>query len=161
MEEDAESLPKTAKKEKRDSQKQDIGPVVPCIYEEAQDLEPAEVLHKRTRSGKTAESSQSLPAQPSIPKKKRKHAVRKLKVADYVMEEEEQIEATTNLLTIEVKRKKAEDAATLQKALELAKEIEVPASSIVRKDAGAIAQEVIKATEEVQEMVAIEAGSWC
>jgi hypothetical protein len=31
IEEDPESLPKRAKKEKRDSQKQDIGPAVPCI----------------------------------------------------------------------------------------------------------------------------------
>jgi hypothetical protein len=56
------------------------------------------------------------------------------------MEEEDQIEAATDLVTRYVKRKKAEDAATLQKTLELAKEIEVPASSIARKDADAIAQ---------------------
>jgi hypothetical protein len=91
----------------------EVGPAVPTIQEEVQNLAPAEVLNKRTRSGKSAETSQHQPDQPSIPKKKRKHVIRKLKVSPKVIEEEDQIEAATDLVTREVKRKKAEDAATL------------------------------------------------
>ncbi|RHN74569.1 hypothetical protein MtrunA17_Chr2g0311811 [Medicago truncatula] len=43
--------------------------------------------------------------------------------------------------------------------MELAKQIKIPASSIAREDAGADAEKVIKAAEEVQELVASEAGS--
>jgi len=56
-----------------------------------------------------------------------------------------------------LKRKKTAEEATIQKALELAKQSEVPASSIAREDAGAAAQEVIKAVEVVKELVATEA----
>jgi len=48
----------------------------------------------------------------------------------------------------EVRRKKVNDDA-VQRALELAKHIEVPASSIEREDVAAVAQEVIKAAEIV------------
>jgi len=41
--------------------------------------------------------------------------------------------------------------------LELAKQIEVPASNVARENVGADAQEVIKAAEVVQELVATEA----
>jgi len=41
--------------------------------------------------------------------------------------------------------------------LELAKQIEVPASNIARENVGADAQEVIKAAEVVQELVATKA----
>jgi len=45
---------------------------VPSIQDEVQDLEPDNVLNKRARSGRSTGSSQSLPPQPSISKKKRK-----------------------------------------------------------------------------------------
>jgi len=76
-----------------------------------------------------------------------------------VSEYEEQIEAATDLVTRELKKKKAEDAVTLSKIRELAKGIEVPASSIARENAGTIAQQIVKAAEEVQELVTSEAGS--
>jgi hypothetical protein len=98
------------------------------------------VLNKRTRSGKTAASSQVAPEQPPVPKKKRKTAIRELKESSYVAEEEEGIEAATELVTREVKKKKAEDAATLAKIKELAKGTEVPTSSIAREDVGVVAQ---------------------
>jgi hypothetical protein len=101
------------------------------------------VLNKRTRSGKAAVSTQVAPDQPLVSKKKRKTAVRKLKESMYVAEEEEGIEAATGLVTREIKRKKAEDAATLAKIRELAKGIEVPASSLAREDAGVVAQQVV------------------
>jgi hypothetical protein len=63
------------------------------------------------------------------------------------------------LVTREVKKKKAEDAATLAKIRELAKGIEVPASSIAREDSGDVAQEVVKATEDLQEIETSEAGN--
>jgi hypothetical protein len=63
------------------------------------------------------------------------------------------------MVTKELRKKKAEDDATLQKVLELAKGIEVPASSIARDDAGDIALQLVQATEEVQEMVTSEVGN--
>ncbi|RHN60523.1 hypothetical protein MtrunA17_Chr4g0026751 [Medicago truncatula] len=150
---------KKAKKEKAAVQENIVGSTIPTIQEEVEDLEPAKILPKRTRSGKSAASSQSALDQPSFPKKKRRQAIRKLKVADYVMEEEDNIAAATDLVTRELEKKKDEDAATLQKVLELAQEIEVPASSIAREDVGAYAQEVTKAAKVVQELVATEAGS--
>jgi hypothetical protein len=143
---------KKAKKEKA-SDKVNVGPGLPTIQEEVQEQDTDTILNKRTRSGKAAASSQTAPDQPSIPKKIRKQA-RKLKLAAYVEEEEEQIAAATEL----VKRKKVADDATLQKVLELAKEIEVPASSLAREDAVTDAREIIKATEEVQELVTSEVG---
>jgi hypothetical protein len=87
---------------------------VPSLQEEVQDLDADKVLNKRTRSGKTVGSSQSqLQPGQSIPKKKRKHVVRKLKVVDYVMEDEEQIGAATDLVTREIKKKKAAEEALI------------------------------------------------
>ena len=45
----------------------------------------------------------------------------------------------------------------VQRAVELAKQIEVPASSIAREDDAEAAQQVIKAVEVVQELAATEA----
>jgi len=59
-------------------------------------------------------------------------------------------------VTREVRQKKVNDNV-VQRALELAKQIKVPASSIAREDAAAAAQEVIKVAEVVQELVATEA----
>jgi len=97
----------------------------------------------------------TAPEQPFIPKRKRKHVVRKLKESKYVLEEEQVAEAT-QLVSREVRRKKVNDDA-MQRALELAKQIEDPASSIAREDAAEAAQEVIKAAEVVQELAATEA----
>jgi hypothetical protein len=119
--------PRRARKDKRASQEQTTGSDVPSIQDEVQDLVPTEILDKRTRSGKTVGSSKSLPPQPSICKNKRKPSVRKLKESTYVMEEDDQVEAATRLVTREVKRKKVDDVAALKKAHELGKTIEVPA----------------------------------
>jgi len=67
----------------------------------------------------------------------------------------EQIEAATTLVTREIRSKKA---AALKTVLKLAKEIEVPASSIAIEDVGVSAQQVIKAAEEAQEFVTTELG---
>ncbi len=115
------------KKSKVAPQVKATGSDVPSIQEEVQDLDPAKVLNKRTRSGKSAETSQPLPAQPSISKKKRKHVVRKLKVSS---EEEEEVEEATELVSREPRKKKSTDAAALKKALDIVKEIEVPTERI-------------------------------
>jgi hypothetical protein len=148
---------KRAKKEKASIKVNEVGPDVPNIQQEVQDLDTDTVLNKRTRSGKAAATSQSAPDQPSIPKKKRKTALRKLKESSYV--EEDQIAAATDLVTREVKKKKIEDAAALEKIRELAKGIEVPVSSIAKEDGGTFAQQVVQPTEEVQELVTSEALS--
>ena len=59
-------------------------------------------------------------------------------------------------MTREVRKKKVNDDAILR-ALELVKQIEVPASSIAREDATEVVQEMIKAAEVVQELATTEA----
>jgi len=113
IEEISEPKKKKAKIAKDVHQEQATSSDVPSIQDEVQDLEPAKILNKRTRSGKTVGSSQSLPPQPSISKKKRKPSVRKMKVSTYVIEEDEEIEVATDLVTKEVKRKKDADAEVL------------------------------------------------
>ena len=123
------------------------------IQDEVQDLEPAKILNKRTRSGMLVGSSQPLPPQPSIPKKKRKHPVRKLKVSDYVMEEDDQVEAATDLVTREVRRKRAAYEATLQKAREISQEIGVFTEHLVKQSTVEAAHKVIELTENLQQLV--------
>ena len=109
---------------------------MPTIQEEVQDLEPAKVLNKRTWSGKEAEPSPPQPAQPSITKKKRKHVVKKLKIAP----EEEEVEEATEIVSREVIRKREVEVAALEKALQLAKEIEVPVEVLVKESTVEAAQ---------------------
>jgi hypothetical protein len=52
---------------------------LPSIEEEVQDLSTVVVMDKKTRSGKTAASTQAVPEQPLVQKKKRKQPIRKLK----------------------------------------------------------------------------------
>jgi len=58
---------------------------------------------------------------------KRKHVVRKLKISSHDMEEEKEVEDASEFVSRELKKKKTADAAALKKALEIVKEIEVPA----------------------------------
>jgi len=154
--EDASEQPaRKAKKAKIEKASEATGSEVATIQEEVEDLEADKILPDRTRSGKAATTSQSAREQHSIPKRKRKHVVRKLKESKYV-EDEEQVAEATQLVSREVRRKKVNDD-TVQRALELAKQIEVLAASIAREDAAKAAQEVIKAAEVVQELAATEA----
>jgi len=59
-------------------------------------------------------------------------------------------------VTREVRRKKVNDD-TVQKALELAKQIEIPTEVLTKESSAATAQEVIKAAEVMQELAATEA----
>ncbi|RHN45306.1 hypothetical protein MtrunA17_Chr7g0229161 [Medicago truncatula] len=81
-----------AKKERVAVQENIVGPAILTIQKEVEDLEADKILPKRIRSGKSAASSQYVPGQPSIPKKKRRKAIRKLKVADYVMKKRIRLE---------------------------------------------------------------------
>jgi len=124
----------------------------PSIQEEVQDLKPVKVLNKRTRSVKEAEPSPSQPAQPSIPRRKRKHVVKKLKNAP----EEEEIEEATKIVLREVRRRKEVDAADLEKALQLAKEIEVPAEVLAKESTVQATQLGIELTENLQQMAEVD-----
>jgi len=77
--------------------------------------------------------------------------VRKLKESKYIEAEEE----ATELVTREVRRKKVNDEA-VQRAVELASQITVLASSLVREDAAQAAHQVIEAAAVIQELAASE-----
>ena len=86
----SEHQKKKAKKAKVAPQVVATGSDRPSIQEEVQDLDPVKVLNKRTRSGKSAETSQPQSAHSTIPKKKRKIAIKKLKEASLVEEDSHQ-----------------------------------------------------------------------
>ena len=109
LEEAFEEPPKKSKKAKV---AEATGFALSTIQEEVQDLEPVKVLNKRTRSGKEAVPSPLQPSQPSIPKRKRKPVVKTLQISS---EEEE------------------DEDAVVQKALQLAREIEILAEVLARE----------------------------
>ena len=149
LEEASEPKKKKARKVKDASKEQAVGSGVPTIQDEVQDLEPAKILDKRTKSGKTVGSSQSLPPQPSIAKKKRKQPVKKMKVSTYVEEDDDQVEAATDLVTREVKRKKAAAEAALQIAHEIVEETNIPAEVLLKGSSGEQAQKVVELAENL------------
>jgi hypothetical protein len=102
---EAEQPSKKTKKERASDNLKIGGSGLPSIQEEVQDLNTDVVLNKRNRSGKAAASSQTSSEQPPVPKKKRKVAIRKLRESTYVAEEED-IMATTELVTRELKRRR-------------------------------------------------------
>jgi len=86
--EDASKQPaRKAKKAKKDKASEATSSEVATMQEEVEDLEADNILLDRTRSGKAATISMTAPELPSIPKRKRKHVVRKLKESMYVEEE--------------------------------------------------------------------------
>jgi len=105
-------------------------------------------LNKRTRSEKEVVPSPPQPVQPSISKRRRKQVVRKLKIAS----EEEEIEEATEIVSREVRRKKEDDVVALEKVLQLAKEIEVPAEVLAKESTVEAAQLGIELTENLQQM---------
>jgi len=144
-----------SKKARRDSASEGTAFGVPSIQEEVEDLQADQVLPDRTRSGKAATTSSSAPDQPAVLKKKRKHVVRKLKEFKYVEVEDESAEAK-ELVTREVRRKKMNDEA-VERAVELASQITVPASSLVKEDAAQAAHKVREAAAVIQELAVSEA----
>jgi len=134
LEEASEQPAKKAKKAKKDKAAEAIGSALSTIQEEVQELEPVKVLDKRTRSGKEDVPSPLQPSQPSIPKRKRKPVVRKLKNAS---EEEE------------------DEDVVVQKVLKLAKEIEIPAEVLAREYTVENAQLGLEITENLQQMAVV------
>ncbi|RHN60232.1 hypothetical protein MtrunA17_Chr4g0023391 [Medicago truncatula] len=159
LEEGSEQASKKAKKDKKNksSSEQLDDSELPTIQEEAQNLNVEEVLENRIRSSKDAATSQAASEQPVIPKKKRKHAIRKLIMEATASDEEEEVTAT-ELVTREVRKKQARDVAALQIGVELAQQANIPTSSITRENVGADAEQVLKAAKEVQGLIASEAG---
>lgn len=80
-------------------------PALPTIQEEVADLEPAKVLSKRTRG----EASDATSSQPNIKVPKKKRGVRKMKVSNYVLQEDAEVEVSSNLIS-RVERRKKENA---------------------------------------------------
>jgi len=78
--------------------------------------------------------------------------VRKLKESKYIEAEEE----ATELVTREVRRKKINDEV-VERVVELASQIIVPASSLVKEYAAQAAHQVIEAAAVIQELAASEA----
>jgi len=145
-----EPTSKKAKKSKAASQEQLADPEVLSIQQEAQELDAFEVLDKRTRSKKLVDVSQSSLPQSSIPKKKRKMAIRKLRQAS--LAEEDQEEAATSLVTREVLKKRAEEVA-VKKALEIAAQISVPSDVLLQEAFVEASQAGIELTENLQQLV--------
>jgi len=142
VEDAPEPVSKKAKKTKVASQEKLANPEVPSIQQEAQELDASQVLDKRTRSKKPADAPQS-----SIPKKKRKMAIRKFRQASLATDEEE--EAATSLVTREILKGKAK-AAAVKKALEIAAQISVPSDVLLQKTTGEAAQAAIELSEDLQ-----------
>jgi len=115
------------------------------IQQEAEELNASKVLDKRTRGKKSADAPPS-----SIPKKKRKMAIRKLRQASLAVEKEE--EAATSLMTREILKQKAKEAV-VQKALEIAAEISVLANVLLEKTTIEAVQAGIELTEDLQQLV--------
>jgi len=112
----------------------EVGSAMPTIQEEVEDLELVKIIEQRTRGKKSVSSSGSIPVQPKIGKKKRT-LVRKLRESQYILQEEEGVEAS-GLVKREIRNKKAADAAALQKVMQITREIEIPASSKLREYVG-------------------------
>jgi len=143
LEEASEQPAKKAKKAKKDKAAEATGSGLSTIQEEVQDLELVKVLNKRTRSGKKVIPSPPQPAQPSIPRRKRKPIVKKLKLSS------EEDEEATDLVTREVKRRK-ETYAAVKKALQLVKDIEIPAEVLAEESTVEVAQLGLELTENLQ-----------
>jgi len=136
VEDAPEQAVKKGKKSKATtSQEKPADPEVLTIQQEAQELNASEVLDKRTRSKKPADTSQSF--------KKRKMAIRKLRQASLAVEDEQ--EAATSLVTREVLKRKA---------LEIAAQISVTSDVLLQKTTGEAAQAAIEISKDLQHLVA-------
>jgi len=138
VEDALEPTSKKAKKSKAAPQEVLTDPEVLSIQQEAKELNSSEVLDKKTRSKKPADTAQSS--------KKRKMAMRKLRQASLAIEEEQE-EVTTSLVTREDLKKKA---------LELAAQISVPADVLLKKTTSEDARAAIALPEDLQQLVASE-----
>jgi len=146
LEEAFEQPAKKAKNAKKDKADEGTGSGLATIQEEVKDLGHTELISKRTRSGKEVVPSPPQPAQPSVPRRKRKPIVRKLKLTS------EEDEEAAKLVISEVKKRK-ETNVVVEKALQLAKEIKIPAEVLAKESTVESAQHGLELTENLQQMV--------
>jgi len=76
-----------------------------------------------------------------------------MKVSGYVLQEDEEIEVATDLVTKEVRRKKVVDVVSLQQALEISIDLNVPVEVLLKKSTGEAAHKVVELTEGIQDLV--------
>jgi len=152
VEDAPEAASKKAKKSKAAPQEILPDPEVLSIQQESQELDASEVLDKRTRSKKPANAPQS-----SIPKKKRKMAIKKLRQASLAAEKEE--EAATSLVSREILKRKAKEETVVKKALEIAAQISVPSDVLMQKTTSEVAQAAIELSEDLQQLIRSEAAT--
>jgi len=100
--EESEPKPKKQKKSKKAPKLNVIEPSLPIIHKEIADLGPVEVLNKRTKG----ETSEATASQPKAKAHKKGKKIRKMKVSQYVKEENAQVEETSTLTTRMEKRMK-------------------------------------------------------
>jgi hypothetical protein len=135
----SEPKPKKAKKEKATIQVNEFGSAMPTIQEEVKDLEPAKILSRRTRSETSTGSSGAIPPQ----------HIRKMKVSNYMIQEDAKIEDDTDLVTrMESNKKRA-----VVEALVIAKEIEVLAEALLKESTVEDAHKVVELAGCIQELV--------
>jgi len=67
-------------------------------------------------------------------------------------EEDDQVEAATDLVTREVKRKKAAAEAALQRAHEIAEQTNIAVEVLVKGSSGEQAQKVVELAENLQQL---------
>jgi len=146
LEEAFEQPAKKAKKAKKDKAIEGTGSGLATIQEEVKDLGHTEVISKRIKSGKEVVPSPPQPAQPFVPRRKRKPIVRKLKLTS--KEDEE----ATELVIREVKKRK-ETNVVAEKALQLAKEIKILAEVLAKESTIESAQLGLELTKNLQQMV--------
>ena len=145
----SEPKPKKQKKSKTPPQLNVVELALPTIQEEISDLEPIKILEKRTRGG----SSEVASSQPKPNVQKKKRIVRKMRVSDYEIQEEDEVEDTTALVTRIIREKKAATKREVDKALAIASDIEVPAESLLKESTAADAQKVVELVGGIQELV--------
>jgi len=76
-----------------------------------------------------------------------------MKVSTYKEEEDNQVEAATDLVTREVKRKKVVVEVSLQRAHDIVEQINNPAEVLLKGSSGEQAQKVVELAENIQRLV--------
>jgi hypothetical protein len=86
-----------------------------------------------------------------------------LMLLNYVLQEDAEVKASSNLVSRVEQRKKAnadQDASLVEKALTVASQVEIPAAVLVKQTARKDAQKVIKLAEDVQGLTVKETGEF-
>jgi hypothetical protein len=87
---------------------------------------------------------------------KKKTDVRKMKVSDYVIQKEAEVEGSIDLVTRMERNKKAaaeQESSLLDKDVAITSQIEIPSASLVKETIAEDAQKGIKLAGGIQELV--------